>query len=62
MIGGGDIKLIFMLSLYINIESSLIAIILSCLMGIFYSLLTNKTKEHFPFGPFICLGYLLRII
>lgn len=62
MIGGGDIKLIFMLSLYINVQSSLMAIIYSCLMGVTYSLLTNKTKECFPFGPFICLAYLLRII
>ena len=57
--GGGDIKLFFMLGLYFSVSENLLGVLLSCFIGILFSVLTKKTKEEFPFGPSICLGYFL---
>jgi len=56
-IGGGDLKLIFLLSLYTGPYHSLIALFLSSLFGLFVMILHGK--EKIPFAPCLCLGYLI---
>lgn len=49
--GGGDIKLFFMLGLYMRPTLSLFNVIVSCFLGIFLVILMRKDK--IPFGPAI---------
>lgn len=51
--GGGDIKLIAVMSLYLGLVSSLFTLILACVLGlVFASISKNKSEEkQFPFGP-----------
>lgn len=58
--GGGDIKLIFMLSLYFDSFTSLFSLIIACLIGVL-CFVKNK-QEYLPFAPCICLGYLIMSI
>lgn len=57
VIGGGDLKLIFLLSLYTAPYHSLIALFLSSLFGLFVMMICGK--EKIPFAPCLCLGYLI---
>lgn len=50
-IGGGDIKLFFMLGLYMGPALSLFNVIMSCFLGIFLVVLMRKNM--IPFGPAI---------
>lgn len=60
--GGGDIKLFFVVGLYFALAELLVVVILSCLLGIVLALATRKTTgdeenpKAFPFGPAIALG------
>lgn len=62
VIGGGDIKLIFMLSSYLVFKKCLISIITACLMGIIYIIKNKMENIYIAFGPFLSLGYILIII
>lgn len=59
--GGGDIKLFFMLGTYFNVVENMFSVLMSCIIGIIFSVITKRTKEEFPFGPSICLAYYLTI-
>lgn len=60
--GGGDIKLFFVVGLYFPLRQLLVVVILACLIGIVLALLKKKTTEDaenpkaFPFGPAIALA------
>lgn len=59
--GGGDIKLMFALGLFLGWKNTLLAAFFAVLTGGAYAcyLLVGKKagrKDHFPFGPFLCLG------
>lgn len=59
--GGGDIKLMFALGLFLGWKNTLLAVFFAVLTGGAYAcyLLAGKKagrKDHFPFGPFLCLG------
>lgn len=56
-IGGGDIKLLFLICLYFDLLSSLFIVFLSSIIGIFFIIIL-KTKK-IAFGPAISLAYLL---
>ena len=60
--GGGDIKLFFMLGTYFGIGENLLSVLMACIVGIIFSVITKKTKEEFPFGPSICLAYYITIL
>ena len=66
--GGGDIKLLFMLGLYFNWMYSLMAIIFACIIGLIFALVLNifrrdgEASDTFPFGPSICLAYWLVLL
>lgn len=49
--GGGDIKLFFVTGMYLGWEVNLLNLIISCVIGILFGLLTGKSK--IPFGPAI---------
>lgn len=48
-LGGGDIKLFFVLGLYFGLWESLFNLILSCILGILLALL--RKNDRIPFGP-----------
>lgn len=58
--GLGDIKLFFMLGIYFSYYYNLIAILMSCLIGIIYIAISKK--RVIPYGPAICLAYLSLIL
>ena len=57
--GGGDIKLLFMVSLYLGIYQGLFMLIMSCLIGLLVVVITKKDK--IPFGPAIAAGTYLGL-
>lgn len=64
--GGGDIKLMGACGLFLGWKRSLVALFLAVLTGGAYGvwlLLTGRKgrKDHFAFGPFLCLGMFLAL-
>lgn len=57
--GMGDIKLIFMLGLYLNAIDNIKAILISCVLGII--IMTKRKRKMIPFGPCLCIGYFILI-
>ena len=53
-LGGGDVKLFFVMGLYLGLVPSLFAVMLACVLGLLFVLISRRRKgEHFPFGPAI---------
>ena len=51
-LGGGDVKLIAVIGLYLSFLPTLFALILACVFGLVQALLTGRTGgKAFPFGP-----------
>ena len=56
--GGGDIKLIFVIGLYLGWERNLLCLMMSALFGVVAGMISLKKKndeeaEAFPWGPSI---------
>ena len=62
VMGGGDIKLYFMLSTYFSLYEDLLCVLISCVLALIYMIISKQNKKMVPFAPFICLAYLLNII
>jgi len=77
MLGGGDIKLFFMVGLYLGFWGSVLNLFLSCLLGILVAFLWRRkgkqqqelaegqpgVQSHtFPFAPAIALATMLTIV
>ena len=65
--GGGDIKLMAVLGIWLGWENTLIAIFITFMLGAIISvfLLVSKIKDRkdsIPFGPFIVLGTFITIL
>lgn len=65
--GGGDIKLVAAIGLMLGWKLTIIGFFIGLLFGGIYGIwmLVSKKKEkkeHFPFGPFLCSGYMLAVI
>ena len=60
-LGGGDVKLLFVLGLTRPIMSSFLSLILATLIAFPISLylLLSKKDKIIPFGPFLVLGTLI---
>ena len=59
-LGGGDIKLFFMVGLFTGPLTGLFNLILSCIIGLIFALLR---KEHrIPFGPAISIASYISIL
>ena len=57
--GGGDIKLLFMLGSYLSWQENLLGLILACVFGLLFAAIGKKdsgTDRQIPFGPAIALG------
>lgn len=63
LMGGGDIKLLFVIGMYIGWEKTLVAFLLACVAGIIVGVIgTKKENEYFPFGPWIALGTAISML
>ena len=58
--GGGDIKLFFMVSLYIGLSVGLFNIILACVVGLLFVLIGKKNM--IPFGPSISIATYVSLL
>lgn len=55
--GGGDIKLLALLGLYLGPDGGLLLLILACVVGLVLALVTRVGRgREFPFGPAIALA------
>ena len=57
--GGGDIKLLAVLGLYLDWRHMLLTVLAACLMGIVGGAIGRKKGKPFPFGPYIALAAVL---
>lgn len=63
LMGGGDIKLLFVIGMYIGWEKSLIAFLVACVIGIIAGLIERRNGDiYFPFGPSIALGTVISML
>ena len=63
-LGGGDIKLFFVTGLYLGPWVNLFTLMLSCLIGLFFILISEKRTETggFAFGPSIALAAAVSMV
>lgn len=54
--GGGDIKLLFVLGLYFSLPCCFFLIIAACILGIVLALVLGAMDRAFPFGPALSLA------
>jgi len=60
LMGGGDIKLLFALALYLSWAELLLALLAGCVLGLLWSVCSGmKRGEAMPFGPFLAAGAIL---
>ena len=69
LLGGGDIKLLFVTGIYLGWEKNLWALLFASIIGIAIGMmmLKRKTKDqqadsYFPFGPAIAAGAMITMI
>lgn len=59
VMGGGDVKLLFILALYLDWARLLLALLAGCLIGLAFAALTGQKRgTAVPFGPFLAAGAL----
>ena len=58
--GGGDIKLFFVTSLYLGLAQGLCSLILSCIVGLLIAALMRQKKV--PFGPAISIAAFITLL
>ena len=58
-LGGGDIKLYFIIGLVLGYETIFLSVLFSGLLGILYYVLIRPKDRYLPFVPFIFAGSLL---
>ena len=60
--GGGDIKLFFMIGSYFPVLENLLALLISCFIGLLFATITKQKDNEFPFGPSICVAYFITLM
>ena len=64
--GGGDIKLMFMIGLFFDWKLNILIIILACILGLLFTLLQRKKssggEKAFPFAPALCTAAWLTML
>jgi len=55
-LGGGDIKLYFIIGLVLGYELVFMSVLFAALLGILYSIIFKKRSGYLPFVPFIFAG------
>ncbi|MCQ2529899.1 MAG: prepilin peptidase [Lachnospiraceae bacterium] len=63
-LGGGDVKLIFAVSLYLGTDCSLFMVLIACILGLISAFLGRKhfQQGRIPFGPSIAFSTILTLI
>ena len=61
-LGGGDVKLFAVVGLYLGLGSTLLAVLLSCVLGLLLGLVRRGEDQHIPFGPAISLAAFLVLL
>ncbi len=60
--GGGDIKLLFVVGLFLGIEGEAIALLIACGVFAITGLVMRRSKDDaLPFGPFIAAGSIVAL-
>lgn len=60
--GGGDIKLLFVLALYLGWAELFLTLLAGCVLGLLWAALTGGKKgTAMPFGPFLAAGAVLTV-
>jgi leader peptidase (prepilin peptidase)/N-methyltransferase len=55
-LGGGDIKLYFLIGLFLGIELVMLSLMFAAIIGIIFSIVKRKKTGYLPFVPFIFAG------
>ena len=62
VMGGGDIKLLLVLSLYLSWAQLLLALLAACLTGLLWAALAGRKRgTAVSFGPFLAVGGMLSV-
>ncbi|WP_291632503.1 A24 family peptidase [Clostridium sp.] len=66
-LGGGDIKLMFVLGIFLGPKGALFALLLAFIIASIISILLllfkiKKRKDYIPFGPFLALGSFIAFL
>ena len=62
VMGGGDIKLLFALALYLTWVQLLLTLLAGCVLGLVFAALARKKQgTAIPFGPFLAAGGLVVV-
>lgn len=62
VMGGGDIKLLFVLALYLSWAQLLLTLLAGCLAGLVWAALAGRKRgTAVPFGPFLAAGALVSV-
>lgn len=62
VMGGGDIKLLFALGLYLTWAELLLSLLSACLLGLAWAALAGRRRDAaVPFGPFLSAGAVLAV-
>lgn len=62
VMGGGDIKLMFVLALYLSWAQLLLTLLAGCLTGLIWAALAGQGRgKALPFGPFLAIGAELTV-
>lgn len=62
VMGGGDIKLLFVLALYLDWAELLLSLLAACLLGLLWAALSGKRRgAAVSFGPFLAAGAVLAV-
>lgn len=59
LLGGGDLKLIFLLSMDLSYEKNLYALLLALLLAGIACIFVKKYRQGLPFAPFLSAGWSL---
>lgn len=64
-LGGGDIKLIAVVGLYLGIIGTLFTLIIACMGGLLFNVIKSRSSDEskaFPFGPWIAAAAALMLL
>lgn len=61
-LGGGDLKLMAVLSLFLGPAGALLALITACVLGLLTMALLRARGRAFPFGPALCAAAVLTLL
>lgn len=61
-LGGGDVKLFFVMGLYLGLIASLFSMVLACVIGLIFAFVRHRETEQIPFGPSIAAATAVTLL